>query len=156
MHRTGVLSPLFVLAACAAGCTSSTTVTTVAGDTVTNAGGVGTGSVADVSIEVRGLTTGEASVMPSVQTLAGPSGNYSRELWAITLGEVKILFERHAEGPIELTVDENFYGTIQAGDALLIDENRTVFVNGVERATTARDFRDPVPRESTNAAGAGD
>lgn len=155
MLRFGTLMFL-MLAACAAGCTSSTTATTVSGDTVTNTGGVGTGSVAGVSIEVRGLTTGEATVMPSVQTLAGPSGNYSRELWNITLGDVKIVFERFAEGPIELTVNENFYGTIEPGDAVLVDENRTVFVNEVERTTTARDFRDPVPARPADAAAAGD
>ena len=143
--RPTTLSLAAIAITCAAGCTSSKTVTTVAGDTVTNADGVGTGSVGGVSIEVLNLTSEDAGIVPGLQTLAGPSGNYSRELWKITLGEVIIEFDRRASQPIELSVNDEFYGTIQTGDALLIDENRTVFVNGLERSTTFRDYRDPVP-----------
>ena len=133
------------------GCTGSKTVTTVEGDSVTNEGGLGTGSVAGVGIEVRDLATDDVAITAGIQTLRGPSGNYSRVRWEITLGKVLILLERDEEQPIELTVDDSFHGTLQAGDELVIDENRTVIVNGVERPVTARDFRDRVrARESTS------
>lgn len=126
----------------ACGCIASKTVGTAAGDSVTNQNGLGTGTVAGVRIEVRDLTTNDASVNHSIQTASGQNFSESHDVWQITLGEVLIVFQRHQGQSIHVTIDGHSYGTLQPGDSLLIDENRTVLVNGVERAVLDSDIED--------------
>ena len=127
-------SLLLVFAIICSGCsvTGVTSITTK-GDSVTNQGGSGNGTVAGVNIRVLGLKQKDAAVTHSGTTVQGPENNSEHDRWEVAFGEVKLVLECSNDQPISLTIDGLDYGTVARDDDLLIDADRKVTVNGEER-----------------------
>jgi hypothetical protein len=88
----------------------------------------------NVKFDVRDIKPGAVGSSHAARPKAkagGAQSTYNR--WEITAGEGKIEFERGGDGPISLAIDGEDYGTINEGDALLIDAQRQVLVNGTRR-----------------------
>lgn len=106
---------------------------TTTGDTVTNKNGNGIGTVAGVEIKVQGLKSNDAGAKHTVKSADGSNGSTMSERWDVDFGEVKLVFQRENNGPVSLNIDGQDYGLVKDGDRLLIDENRTTFVNDQQR-----------------------
>ena len=122
---------IFVSVSCNVSTTTTTTISN--GDSVSNINGTGTGDVAGVDIEVQNLSKHNSGVTHSVRISETPSGAEQAETWDIKFGEVSVVMDREGNEAIELTVDGQRYGSLKEGDKLLIDADRNVIVNDVQR-----------------------
>lgn len=127
-------SLLLVFAIICSGCSvNGVTGITAKRDSITNQGGLGSGTVAGVNIRVLGLKQKNSSVTHSVNVVQGPANSSESNRWEVEFGEVKLVLECGKDQPILLTIDGRDYGTVAKEDDLLIDANRKVTVNGKER-----------------------
>ncbi len=131
-----LLLMLVVLACCGCGI-SGVTSTTSQGDSVTNQGGLGTGTVAGVNITVQGLKQKNAAVIHSVHIAQGIESSTESHRWEVEFGEIKLVLASNDDQPISLTINGENYGTVDKGDELEIAANRAVIINGEERKSQA-------------------
>ena len=129
---------ILVVAAICTGCSGNgVTVIAPAADSVSNENGIGSATIAGVSIRVLGLNQNGAGVTHSVKTDQAPAGTTHWDRWDVSFGEVKLILERDNDQTILLNVDGANYGTVVKGDDLRIDADRNVTVNGQEREKQA-------------------
>ncbi len=122
---------LFALAGC--GGTSAPAIPPTAGDFIKTADGVGTAQVFGihftVSLKSGGATTDEMIAV----NLTDPGQSSAKK--RLTLGDdITLQLESVDRTDVRFQLNEQDFGTLHVGDKVVIDEDRTVVVNGTPRS----------------------
>jgi len=135
MKRLGLVIALTAVGL--VGCRNSTTAVPNApaifapGGNISNLNGTGSGKVWGIDIAV--VETGGGNVDSRFEGTVRGDATKTDAKQTIEVGTVTIELIKKSTNPIEFSVNGKTYGEIQVGDALSIDADRNVMVNGQTR-----------------------